>query len=101
MKNEKLLGFSFYINIGNFEAFFLEFKLERKSFILEVCCLIPNQSKKILHFKMSYTLKCKIRNVRVQRHVILILRSACPAKKLVSVTYKSMIILLHIIEIES
>ena len=36
------------------------------------CLKLPNSSrkpiKKILHFKMSYSSKCKIQNVRVQQH---------------------------------
>jgi len=36
------------------------------------CKKLPNSLRKsikrILHFNMSYTLKCKIRNVRVQQH---------------------------------
>ena len=38
-KRKKLRGFSYYKSIANFEAFFLELKLEHKPF-LEVCCII-------------------------------------------------------------
>ena len=73
-QNEKKTTRVFFLyKYRKFWSFFLEFKLERKSFILKVCCLIhrENQSKKILHFKMSYTLKCKIWNIRIQQQLIL------------------------------
>ena len=41
---------------------------EMKNFFFAQNLIHPEFNQKFLHFKMSYTSKCKIQNVRVQQH---------------------------------